>query len=621
MTADPNRKLKVFLCHSSHDKPAVREIYARLKAEGWIDPWLDEEKLFPGQDWDLEIEKAVEETDAVLVFLSDNSVSKEGYIQKELRFVLNMAEYKPEGTLFILPLRLNDCPLPRRLRSWHYVDHFPEERKEWAYGRLLGSLKMRAKKVGVDVDALLKEKAEQQKEELTEKKRKEQAEKERKEKATREAAQKAERERIAREEEAVEDRKRIAAAKKVFQDRIDKLHHQANTAISLQDWELAQDKLREILVLDAENIEASANLEIVEKKLFEYLGQMERERKEHEAREAAEKVEQDRIAKEKREAEEKAPLEKENRKIIEKKEQLKREAEEEISRQVAAYKEIKQQEKERKLPAFLFGGVALIFLLAYLASITNSSRNSVTPVATMISEIDGMTMVYVPEGEFQMGSEDGENDQKPVHTVYLDAYWIDQTEVTNAMYAQCVTEGECDEPNQSSSYTHDIYYGNSQFNNYPVIYVSWWDANIYCEWANRRLPSEAEWEKAAGWNEETQSQMIYPWGSDLDFTYANYDSNAGDTTAVSSYGKGQSFYGVYDMAGNVWEWINDWYDSEYYASSPFSNPLGPETGTLRVQRGGSWKRDESIIRSVNRFGLQPSDANSSIGFRCAMDAD
>ena len=148
MTADPNRKLKVFLCHSSHDKPAVREIYARLKAEGWIDPWLDEEKLFPGQDWDLEIEKAVEETDAVLVFLSDSSVSKEGYIQKEIRFVLNMAEYRPEGTLFILPLRLNECPLPRRLRSWHYVDHFPEDRKDWAYERLLGGLKLRAKKRG-----------------------------------------------------------------------------------------------------------------------------------------------------------------------------------------------------------------------------------------------------------------------------------------------------------------------------------------------------------------------------------------------------------------------------------------------------------------------------------------
>ena len=104
------RKLRVFLCHSSNDKPAVRELYGRLKAEGWIDPWLDEEKLLPGQDWDLEIEKAVEASDAVIVFLSNNSVSKEGYVQRELRFVLRIADFKPEGTVFVIPMRLEDCP-------------------------------------------------------------------------------------------------------------------------------------------------------------------------------------------------------------------------------------------------------------------------------------------------------------------------------------------------------------------------------------------------------------------------------------------------------------------------------------------------------------------------------
>ena len=104
MTADPNRKLKVFLCHSSHDKPAVREIYARLKAEGWIDPWLDVEKILLGQDWGLEIEKAVEETDAAIVFLSSSSVTKEGYFQREVRSVSRKAEEKPEGTIFLLHL-------------------------------------------------------------------------------------------------------------------------------------------------------------------------------------------------------------------------------------------------------------------------------------------------------------------------------------------------------------------------------------------------------------------------------------------------------------------------------------------------------------------------------------
>ena len=148
--ADTNgRKLKVFLCHAAQDKPVVRALYARLLAEGWIDPWLDEEKLYPGQDWDMEIEKAVEETHTVIVCLSNNAVTKEGYIQRELRLVLNMADYKPEGTLFIIPIRVDECPLPRRLKMWHYVDFYPAERGDWAYERLLVSLHTRAEKLGI----------------------------------------------------------------------------------------------------------------------------------------------------------------------------------------------------------------------------------------------------------------------------------------------------------------------------------------------------------------------------------------------------------------------------------------------------------------------------------------
>lgn len=137
------RKLRVFLCHASQDKPAVRELYQRLLAAGWIDPWLDEEKLLPGQDWDLEIEKAVETSEAVIVCLSSRSVTKEGYVQKELRKVLDIALEKPEETIFTIPVRLDDCELPRRLRAWHYVDYFPSERMEWAFRRLLDSLRQR----------------------------------------------------------------------------------------------------------------------------------------------------------------------------------------------------------------------------------------------------------------------------------------------------------------------------------------------------------------------------------------------------------------------------------------------------------------------------------------------
>jgi hypothetical protein len=137
------RKLRVFLCHASQDKPVVRELYRQLLAEGWIDPWLDEEKLLPGQDWNMEIEKAVEAADVVIACLSNNSVSKEGYIQREIRFALDIALEKPEGTIFIIPLRLDDCEVPRRLRSWHYVDYFLPNDREDSYQRLLQSLIVR----------------------------------------------------------------------------------------------------------------------------------------------------------------------------------------------------------------------------------------------------------------------------------------------------------------------------------------------------------------------------------------------------------------------------------------------------------------------------------------------
>ena len=150
------RKLRVFLCHSSQDKPIVRELYQRLNAapqggdKGWIEPWLDKEKLLPGQEWELEIEKSVEISDAVVVCLSKSSVGKEGYFQKEIKKVLDLSDQKPEGTIFIIPLRLDDCKPPRRLAKWQYVDYFPEENKNQAFAQLLQSLMLRGKSLGIE---------------------------------------------------------------------------------------------------------------------------------------------------------------------------------------------------------------------------------------------------------------------------------------------------------------------------------------------------------------------------------------------------------------------------------------------------------------------------------------
>ena len=143
------RKLHVFLCHASQDKPTVRDLYQRLLAEPWIDPWLDEERLLPGQDWNLEIEKAVEASDAVIVCVSSTSVAKEGYVQKELRQVLNIALEKLEGAIFVLPVRLDDCPLPRQLRDRQSLDYFPVSRQDAAFDKLKKSLNIRRDGLGI----------------------------------------------------------------------------------------------------------------------------------------------------------------------------------------------------------------------------------------------------------------------------------------------------------------------------------------------------------------------------------------------------------------------------------------------------------------------------------------
>jgi len=237
------------------------------------------------------------------------------------------------------------------------------------------------------------------------------------------------------------------------------------------------------------------------------------------------------------------------------------------------------------------------------------------PGATQIASIDGMTMVYVPEGYFSMGSENRKSDTAPIHNVWLDAFWIDKTDVTNSMYALCVQAGNCRQPRRGDSDTRSQYYGNPQYDDFPVIRVSWNDATTYCTWAGRRLPTEAEWEKAA----RGTDGRIYPWGNELADATGNYNYNTGDTTGVLSYPAGASPYGALDMAGNVWNWISDWYDPSYYSYTPDRNPSGPASGTYHVIRGGSWGSSLDNIYSYYRNYNTPSFDNEYIGFRCAQD--
>ncbi len=237
---------------------------------------------------------------------------------------------------------------------------------------------------------------------------------------------------------------------------------------------------------------------------------------------------------------------------------------------------------------------------------------AVVPASSKVSDQDGMTLLYVPAGEFTMGSNDGNGDEKSPHPVYLDAFYIDQTEVTNAMYAKCVAAGKCQAPPSPGSNTRSSYYGTAQFANYPVIHVSWNDATAYCQWAGGDLPTEAQWEKAT----LVVTPRPYPWGPETpDASRLNFNQNVVDTTEVGKYPTGASFYGALDMAGNVWEWVADWYDS--YPSSPARNPTGPSSGTYRVLRGGGWNIEAAFVRASGRIWNFPDNRGVFGGFRCA----
>lgn len=234
-------------------------------------------------------------------------------------------------------------------------------------------------------------------------------------------------------------------------------------------------------------------------------------------------------------------------------------------------------------------------------------------------------MVAVPAGAFQMGCDPAHNGgwqcnlpELPQHTVYLDAYEIDQTEVTNAQYARCVAAGGCPQQPFSNSQVRPFYYGNPTYDDYPVIWMTWFQARDYCRWAGKRLPTEAEWEKAA---RGAGVPRAYPWGDQAPncslTNYAPGRTCVGDTNAVGSNPDGASPYDALNMAGNVAEWVADFYDESYYSSSPLSNPQGPTSGLYPVLRGGAWDARAGSIRTAARNNSWPLDHWITVGFRCA----
>ncbi|MCA9957422.1 MAG: SUMF1/EgtB/PvdO family nonheme iron enzyme, partial [Anaerolineales bacterium] len=284
---------------------------------------------------------------------------------------------------------------------------------------------------------------------------------------------------------------------------------------------------------------------------------------------------------------------------------------------------------------FVSAVIAAATQLAPTPTPTLPPTESPTPTpAPFISRTDAR-MIFMPAGPFRMGNDDAEDaDEKPSHVIFLDAYFIDETEVTNAQYAQCVTAGVCDPPDRSSATYYSAYYGDSRFDNYPVIFVNWYDADAFCRWRDARLPSEAEWEKADGFDPVQGIKLRYPWGDAFNGQRLNYcDTNCSlgqrdtayddgyqDTAPVGSYPDGRSPIGLYDMSGNVMEWVADWYDFRYYENATETNPLGPLEGEFKVIRGGSWLSTADEINVTVRTSFDPTVSRANLGFRCAMNA-
>lgn len=549
--------LKVFLCHAHSDAEAVRALYDRLTRDG-VDVWLDKANLIPGQDWEFEIRNAVRDSDVVIVCHS-KQFNQRGFRQKEVKIALEEADLLPKGDIFIIPARLEECSVLDDLKRWHWVDLFAAD----GYDNLMRALRLRADHIGATLQA-----------------------------------RRSWLPKITTPRPKTE--KPVSEKKPVIPKR-EKPEANAPAPAQMQPPSGAEADNRaasNVIVTGDGNVINVGNQEV--------------------SAPAAPKPEPARKPKP-----ESKKINNQSRTAI-------------IVAVITLVGTICAALASSPLVSNLFSRTPEPTLTVAPASAiplpvktktpapsltpTKVFTPTVTPDPNGISDIDpagnSISMRLVPAGTFSMGSETYD-DEKPIHEVDLDAYYIDAYEVTNALYKACVMAGVCDPPKDTKSYTRSSYYGNSEFDDYPVIYVDWNMAKTYCDWRDAYLPTEAQWEKAARGTDE----RTYPWGEGLDCNKANYyDSTksqycVGDTTKVGSYESGKSPYGLYDMAGNVWEWVSSLYQP--YPYSPTDGREDLSASGSRVLRGGSWGFSDGGVRSANRDYVDPSGTYYGVGFRCS----
>lgn len=707
---DEKSPMKVFICHAHDDKAKARDLYRTLKRRG-LQPWLDAEDLLPGQAWQVEIPKALETSDAIIILLSKTSVDKEGYVQKEIKFALDKALEMPEGRIFVIPARLDECEVPRSISGYHWVDLF----EEGGYEKLMKSLKLRAAQL--ERKSLQNLKANE---------------------PTPDVAQKPElkspqiqwsltdelqdgKPYISIDITSKENRliKCYCFIKSVELNGVlrDDIKRDISKHTNRISWLGGSDDGVGIKFIDPMGF-GKINLASLETNNLLYFLQFETAKGSHsknrdngffpfgnyvitlglscaadggdfweipitvgfEYVEQHEYLPNDTHMKGVRATQRTLHL-------LERSTSIHTDKLLELEKPILFSQDEQKEPKRppRKLkPEYIIAiiGAAATILAALIGilpqfikpvsaptvtkTITSTAKTVFTQIPTAIvnglppsqtftpsltpepsltptklytstisltsvpdvydphptaddyHDVFGVPMRLVPAGSFIMGSNNREPNEKPAHLVDVPIFYIDKYEVTNILYKACVDAGVCQPPKQATSWTRSNYYANSEFDNYPVIYVNWNMATSYCEWRNARLPTEAEWEKAA----RGIDARTYPWGNAIDCTKANYSNCNEDTKPVGSYESGKSPYGVYDLVGNVSEWVNDWYDIYPGGDPNASDDFGQK---FRVIRGSDFYQvntSRSSYRSIYP-SIYPStypNVYLSLGFRCARDA-
>jgi formylglycine-generating enzyme len=241
-----------------------------------------------------------------------------------------------------------------------------------------------------------------------------------------------------------------------------------------------------------------------------------------------------------------------------------------------------------------------------------ASNFNTLPIAAAQETLNNTPMSKIPAGSFWRGYHQGLPDERVEQIIFTDEFYIDRYEVIRRDYQRCVKFGTC-RPPRPPLYLQDENLTIADSNNLPVTWVTWQDAQAYCRFLHKRLPTEAEWEKAA----RGPDAFLYPWGNQEPASQGSLPLRTGRVTVGGAYPPDQSRYGVYDMAANVREWVADWYQWEYYERAPQQNPLGAEQGETKAVRGGSWSSDVNQLRLTRRANVLPTTAEADLGFRCA----